>query len=191
RSGLSRRTGPERPVRPEPQPERIPTRPKRRRIELVGEAAARLAGIKQCGSRRWRRSHTPIDAARRVRAARACARWRFAMRLKASAWALTAALVFAPATPAFAYLKFGVTVNGQAVTLKWANTPARYYVTDRGASGLNPTDIQAAVGRAFATWQAVPTASISYQFAGFTLALPGEDDGISTLGFVSRPELTR
>src|SRR2546428_4343441 len=113
------------------------------------------------------------------------------MTLKASAWVLTAALAFASATPVFAYLKFGVTINGRAVTLKWANTPARYYVTDRGASGLSPTDIQAAVGRAFATWQAVPTASISYQFGGFTGALPGEDDGMSTLGFVSRPELSR
>ena len=32
--------------------------------------------------------------------------------------------------------------------------------------GVSATDFQAAVARAFATWQAVPTASISYQFGG-------------------------
>ena len=52
-------------------------------------------------------------------------------------------------------------------------------------------DFQAAVGRAFDTWQSVPTASISYQFGGLTAALPGQDDGSSTLGFANRPELDR
>jgi hypothetical protein len=52
-------------------------------------------------------------------------------------------------------------------------------------------DFQAAVGRAFAQWQAVPTSSIAYQFAGFTAARPGQDDGLSTLGFQSRPDLDR
>src|SRR5262249_1808314 len=42
-----------------------------------------------------------------------------------------------------------------------------------------------------ATWEAVPTATITYQFAGFTSALPGRDDGLSTLGFQSRPDLDR
>jgi len=35
----------------------------------------------------------------------------------------------------------------------------------------------------------VPTASISYQSGGFTSALPGTDDGQSTIGFVPRPDL--
>src|SRR5262249_38752535 len=39
--------------------------------------------------------------------------------------------------------------------------------------------------------ESVPTASISYQFGGFTAALPGQDDGLSTLGFLNRPELAR
>src|SRR5206468_1758589 len=67
----------------------------------------------------------------------------------------------------------------------------RYFVTDQGVTGVSATDLQAAAGRAFATWQAVPTASIAYQFAGFTAAAPGRDDGLSTLGFRSRPELDR
>ena len=111
--------------------------------------------------------------------------------MKAWARALIVALVSAHATPALAYLKFGVTINGRSVALKWATSPARYFVTDRAASGFSASDIQAVFARAFATWQAVPTASIAYQFAGYTAALPGQDDGLSTLGFLNRPELSR
>ena len=57
--------------------------------------------------------------------------------------------------------------------------------------GVSSSDLQAAVGRAFATWQAVPTASITYQFSGITSAHPLEDDGRSTLGFWTRPDLDR
>ena len=104
---------------------------------------------------------------------------------------LAASIVCAHATPAFAYLKLGVTIDGRPVTLKWARTPVRYYVSDRGASGLSATDLQAAAARAFATWENVPTASIAYQFAGYTSASPDADDGRSTLGFLSRPDLAR
>jgi hypothetical protein len=52
-------------------------------------------------------------------------------------------------------------------------------------------DFQAAVGRAFAQWQAVPSSSIAYQFGGLTSALPGDEDGLSTLGFRNRPDLDR
>ena len=105
--------------------------------------------------------------------------------------ALLAALVVAQADPALAYLKFGVTVGGRQVTLKWSQTPVRYFVTNVGVPGVTADDFQAAVGRAFATWHAVATASISYQLAGATNAVPGRDDGLSTLGFLSRPDLDR
>jgi hypothetical protein len=104
---------------------------------------------------------------------------------------VAAALVFAHAQPALAYLKFGVNVGGQQVTLKWAQTPVRYSVSDQGTTDVSVADLQAALDRAFATWQAVPTSSISYQFAGVTAALPGRDDGLSTLGFQNRPDLDR
>jgi len=97
-----------------------------------------------------------------------------------------------PAQPAFAYLEFGTRVNGRQVTLKWAQTPVRYFVNSRSAiPGVSVDDFQAAVGRAFAQWQAVPTSAIAYQFAGLTAGLPGEEDGLSTLGFRNRPELDR
>ena len=104
---------------------------------------------------------------------------------------VVAAIVLGGARPALAYLKFGVSVGGRQVTLKWAQTPVRYFVTNQGGGGVSATDLQDAVGRAFATWQAVPTAAITYQFGGATSATPGRDDGLSTLGFQSRPELDR
>ena len=104
---------------------------------------------------------------------------------------LAAALILGQPAPALAYLKFGVPVRGQQVTLRWAQTPVRYFVSDTGVPGVTAADFQNAVGRAFATWQAVPTASITYQLAGVTSAAPGSDDGSSVLGFRSRPDLDR
>jgi hypothetical protein len=104
---------------------------------------------------------------------------------------LMVALTIVQASPAFAYLKFGTPVNGRNVTLKWAQTPIRYAITNSSVPGVSADDFQAAVGRAFATWQAVPTAAIAYQLAGATNAVPGRDDGVSTLGFLSRPDLDR
>ena len=105
--------------------------------------------------------------------------------------AVLVCLVVAVPSPALAYLKFGYDVNGTPFTLKWTKTPVRYYVTAASVSGVSATQMQEAVGRAFATWQAVPTASISYEFGGFTRDLPGEDDGRSTLGFLEQPDLDR
>jgi hypothetical protein len=105
---------------------------------------------------------------------------------------LATALVCGQTTPAFAYLKFGVRAGGRQVTVKWAQPTVRYFVSDRVVvPGVTPAQLQTAFARAFATWEAVPTASIAYQFAGFTSAVPGEEDGLATLGFRNRPELER
>ncbi|HJZ70806.1 MAG TPA: matrixin family metalloprotease [Vicinamibacterales bacterium] len=102
-----------------------------------------------------------------------------------------ATLIAMQAQPAFAYLEFGITAGGRQVKLKWPQANVRYSVSTVGVAGVSATDFQAAVGRAFATWEAVPTATITYTFGGFTSALPGRDDGLSTLGFQSRPDLDR
>jgi Matrixin/Carboxypeptidase regulatory-like domain len=107
------------------------------------------------------------------------------------AYVVAAAMIFGQSAPAFAYLKFGVPIRGQQVTVKWTQTPVRYFVSDSGVPGVTAADFQSAVGRAFATWQAVPTASITYQLGGVTSASPGSDDGSSVLGFRSRPDLDR
>jgi hypothetical protein len=104
---------------------------------------------------------------------------------------VAAAIVLAQAQPALAYLKFGVSIDGRQITLKWAQTPVRYFVSNQGITDLSVSDLQTAIDRAFTTWQAVPTATIAYQFGGITSALPGRDDGSSTLGFQNRPDLDR
>lgn len=103
---------------------------------------------------------------------------------------LVAVLTTVHAAPAFAYLKLGASLNGRVVQLRW-NHPMRYYVTDRGVNGVDAATFQAALGRAFATWQAVPTSSMTYELGGFTSGLPGDDDGWSTIGFLDEPDLDR
>jgi hypothetical protein len=108
--------------------------------------------------------------------------------------ALALALAFALAAPhpAFAYLKFSArTLRGDVVTLKWAPAPVRWFVTERNASGVTAAQFQATMARAFATWEAVPSATVAFQFGGFTRAEPFEDDDRSVLGFQDQPELER
>lgn len=106
--------------------------------------------------------------------------------------AIVLALALAVPQPALAYLKFGVRIDGRQVTLKWSQTPVRYFVSARSAvSGVLVTDFEAAAARAFQRWQTVGTSAITYSYGGLTLARPGEDDGSSTLGFESHPELDR
>jgi hypothetical protein len=97
----------------------------------------------------------------------------------------------AAARPSSAYLKFGFRVDDRQVTLKWPRAPVRYRVSERAASGVGTAELRDAVGRAFATWEAVSSSSIAYRFDGFTAASPGDDDGLSTLGFVERRDLDR
>jgi hypothetical protein len=97
----------------------------------------------------------------------------------------------AGASNAYAYLKFGFDVNGVQHTLRWSSTPIKYYVTEAGVPGISSGTFQQTVARAFSTWASVPSASVSYQFMGFTANLPGEDDGRSTLGFLYAPDLDR
>lgn len=114
--------------------------------------------------------------------------------MRSSRQVLALALTFAIAlpNPAFAYLKFSTrTLRGDVVTLRWASSPVRWSVTERDAPGVSASEFQAAMGRAFATWEAVPTATISFQFGGFTRAEPFEDDDRSVLGFQNEPELER
>jgi len=106
--------------------------------------------------------------------------------------ALVLAGLLARPEPARAYLKFSSrTLNGSVVTVRWGTPPVRWFATERGAPGVSATQFQAAIGRAFATWEAVPEASIAFQFGGFTRAEPFEDDGRSVIGFQDEPELER
>jgi hypothetical protein len=90
-----------------------------------------------------------------------------------------------------AYLQFSLSVRGQTLKLRWLRTPVRWFATDRGVDGVSATAFQMAAARAFATWEAVPTASIGFQFAGFTSAEPFDDDDLSVLGFENEPAMDR
>src|SRR5512145_384540 len=105
--------------------------------------------------------------------------------------ALFIAAIFSMVRPLDAYLKFGFSVNGRVVTVKWQQFPVRYFVNDRAAPGVGASAFADALARAFATWEAVPSAAIRYQFGGFTSSVPGEDDGRTTIGFLFAPELER
>jgi hypothetical protein len=77
------------------------------------------------------------------------------------------------------------------VTLKWSQMPIRYFVTDRGATGVTSAQLQQTVTRAFNTWEAVASATTSSEFVGFTLSNPSAGDGATVIGFQNRPELDR
>ena len=115
----------------------------------------------------------------------------FARLRRRIALALVASALVAAGSPAHAYLKLGLRDSVRTVSLRWTTQPARYFVTERGVPGVTPDQFRQAVERAFRTWQDVPTAAVQFQFAGFTEALPLEDDNTSTLGFLSRPDLDR
>jgi hypothetical protein len=90
-----------------------------------------------------------------------------------------------------AYLKLGTTANGKTVTLKWPKMPVRYYVTNQGGGGISASQFEQAVGRAWNTWHAVDSATVSSEFAGFTGSAPSLNDGISTIGLSERPDQDR
>ena len=109
--------------------------------------------------------------------------------MRTLALALMAVLVVPP--PVHAYLHFTTTVRGESVVVTWPRTPVRWFASDRGVPGVSASDFQAAMARAFATWESVPTSSITFEFAGFTGAEPFEDDNVSVLGFQDHSDMDR
>ena len=100
---------------------------------------------------------------------------------------LAAALLFG-STPAHAYLKLGASVGGTIVDVTWRG-PVRYFIADRGASGVSAADLRGAVERAAATWSAVDSADVRFEFQGMTAAVPDVVDGRTTIGFLERLDL--
>jgi len=95
------------------------------------------------------------------------------------------------AQPAQAYLHLTSSTGSTQTPLKWNQARVRWFATDRGVAGVTAAQFQTAVAAGFATWEAVPTASVAFQFVGFTSAAPFDDDGISTFGFDAQPDLDR
>lgn len=105
--------------------------------------------------------------------------------------AIVSALILSMASPAQAYLKFGVRSGGRLIDVRWGQMPIRYFVNERDVPGVTSAQFRDAVRRAFATWQAVPTASIQAEFQGATVASPNDVDGRTTIGYLDRPDLDR
>lgn len=105
--------------------------------------------------------------------------------------ALAAIIALASPVPTFAYLTFGVRVGTTTASVKWNRVPIQYFVSERPAPDVTSAAFTSAINRAFATWQAVPTATVTAQFMGVTTAPPGFQDGRTTLGFLDRPDLDR
>jgi Matrixin len=109
-------------------------------------------------------------------------------QLLALAAVLTA--VLNSAAPAHAYLKLGAMVNGTVVDVTWRD-PVRYFISERGASGVSAIEMRDAVARAAATWSAVESARVQFEFQGLTSAIPDVVDGRTTIGFLDRPDLAQ
>lgn len=104
---------------------------------------------------------------------------------------LVAALALSPGVGA--YLKLGQRVGNQVIGITWSASqlPIRYFVTNRDAVGVTAPQLQAATDRAFGRWEGAPNVALSSNFVGFTGANPFVDDGLSVVGFQSRPDLDR
>lgn len=112
---------------------------------------------------------------------------RFVRRVLAAALAAAAVLT---AIPTSAYLKFGYTVDGRPLVLRWpAGRPISYVVGNSGG-GVSADDFRQAVARSFATWDAVPTADLSFA-AATSDREPSDSDGVTLLAFDTRPDLDR
>lgn len=98
--------------------------------------------------------------------------------------------VLCAAAPLQAYLKLGFFVGGNLVAIRW-DRPIDYFVTNQDVPGVTAPQLQSAIGRAFSTWAAVPRTGITHNLVGITGAQPVGGDGMSVVGFRSRPELDR
>lgn len=103
---------------------------------------------------------------------------------------IVAAAVFAT-TPVLGYLKLGTRVGARTVNVKWNDLPIRYYVTERGTTGVTAQQFQTAISTSFGVWDAVDSADLSAEFAGFTAANPLSGDSMTVIGYQSRPDLDR
>lgn len=112
------------------------------------------------------------------------------MTRRGAVLALVLALA-ASTQPASAYLKLGTTANNRTVTLRWEEFPIRYFITDAAGGGVSATQLRDAVATAFDTWHAVETADTSSEFVAFTNARPNDDDGLTVIGFLNRPDEDR
>jgi hypothetical protein len=104
---------------------------------------------------------------------------------------LVAAAVVVASAPVFGYLKLGTQVGTRTANLKWNDIPIRYFVTERGTTGVTAQQFQTAISTSFGVWDAVESIDLSAEFAGFTAADPLSGDSMTVIGYQNRPDLDR
>ena len=112
-------------------------------------------------------------------------------RSRIRAWFAIAIFVMALPGTADAYIHLGFETSSGTKAIKWTASRVRWYANNGGVSGVSASQLQSELTQAFMTWENVPTASIAFEFGGFTSAAPDEDDDLSVLGFQAHPELDR
>jgi len=111
--------------------------------------------------------------------------------IRKRAWFAIAVFVMALPGTADAYIHLGFESGQGTTAIKWTAPRVRWYANNTGVPGVTASQFQSELAQAFLTWENVPTASIAFEFAGFTSAMPFEDDDLSVLGFQSEPEMDR
>ena len=105
---------------------------------------------------------------------------------------IVALLALLSAVPTSAYLKFGYTIAGRPIVLKWPDgSAASYFVGSRGGGGVSAGEFRDAIVRAFAVWEAVPSSVVRFANAGVSDRQPSDNDGVTLLAFTDRPDLDR
>lgn len=106
--------------------------------------------------------------------------------------AATAALVItAGSSSSLAYLKLGAMVNGRVVDATWHQQPIGYFISNREGNGVTADELRGVIARATATWEAVSSANVRFEFIGMTTAPAEGTDAHNTIGFLDRPDLDR
>ena len=85
----------------------------------------------------------------------------------------------------------GAILNGRVIDATWKQLPIGYFISDRPGNGVTAMDLLAASQRATATWSAVESATVRFAFKGMTSAPAEGIDGMTTFGFIDRPDLDR
>ncbi len=104
---------------------------------------------------------------------------------------VTAAIVALATAPGAAYMRFGLSINGANMVLRWPG-PIPYRVSDAElADGISAAAFDQALQRAAQTWEAVPSATVQFTRQGFTSGRPSDDDASNVIGFERRGDLER
>lgn len=106
-------------------------------------------------------------------------------------WVALVTLIIGLPGVANAYIHLAIDRPSGPVAIRWTAPRVRWYANTTAVPGVTAAQFQSEVAQAFTTWETVPTASIAFEFAGFTSAIPFDDDDLSVFGLQSEPEMDR